>query len=1042
MKRKITKIFPMKVMAFRFALITILCAVLNLHVSAQGQTQTKVTGTVKDANDVAIPGVAIRIKNQTGGVVTDGEGKYTISAPKGAILVFSLIGFTTIEKPVSTAIINVVMTESLSSLNEVVVTGFGGRVKRSDLASAVSSISAKDIEDRQPVDLLTALQGKASGVLVTTDGAPGAEGTIQIRGVTTLNGGAGPLYVVDGVITDNGRNINPLDMASIEVLKDAASASIYGAQAANGVILITTKKGTEGKAKLDVQYTSLFGRLAHKLPQSNSAEVRAFRRMQTPANANAGGNTDSLNVAFNADNDLQDILMGNTGQRQQVNTSLSGASKTFNFYASVNYIDDKSIIVNSYAKSLQSRLNISYQAMPKLKYTANLSLYYQMKNEVPVARTINVIFDRPAFSLIYYPDGTLTSYIGSKRNPLANALYEINKTETHSAQVNNQVDYDITKHIKWTTLFNLAFENPQITVFSPRYLGGPARNVNNGRNEMRKSFRYEAQTYFNYNQIFKDHTVSATLGANAIRRTLNTFRSEYQNTVSEELLVTLPAYIIAANTFTNGTANTNQAIFARVNYDYKSRYIASAVYRNDGSSRFGVDNKRGSFYSGSLAWRFSAESFMTWSNKFLDDAKLRASYGRVGNDQIDDYGSITKVLFGESYNGVGGAAYSTTLGNNLIKWETGVQKNLGIDLTFLKGRLSFTAEVYEKESKDLLYPQQLVRETGFTNVIVNVGTIANKGLELSVSGTPIAKKNFSWGIDANIYFERGKIKDLAGGAPFIAGNKWYVQQGGRIGDFYGWKNLGVYQWNESNAYNDNWDKLTVVLGADNKPLYVGGKPQYTFNGQPYSGNVHNMYDPGGKLIGGDTEWANIQRDSLIDDGDRHVIGNAQPKFNVGFGNNFTYKRFAFNILFNASVGGQIYNTLQYNANYPSATGPGHPDVLYNSWQNQGDIAKYPYYATRNSRGSLKQHGNSAYLEDATFIRLASTRLAYGLDREIAKKLHLRGVSAFIYGTNLLTWTNYRGYDPEFSTSNPLTPGDDTGKYPRRRELGLGLNISL
>ncbi|WP_316767772.1 TonB-dependent receptor [Pedobacter frigiditerrae] len=1040
MKRKITQIFPVKAILVRFTMIAMLCTLFILNAAAQAPGQIKVTGTVKDASG-ALPGVSIRIKNQTTGVSTDADGKFTIMAAKDAILVFSIVGYTTVEKPATTTPINVTMGESLSDLDEVVVTGFGGKVKRSDLTSAVSSVSAKDIEDRQPVDLFGALQGKASGVLVTTDGAPGSEGTIQIRGVTTLNAGAGPLYVVDGVITDNGRNINPLDIAGIEILKDAASASIYGAQAANGVILITTKKGVEGKARVDVQYTHLFGRLAHKLPQSNSDEVRAFRRLQTPTSATAGINTDSLNVAFNADNDLQDILLGNTGHRNQVNASLAGASKTFNFYASINYIDDKSIVVNSYAKSLQSRLNISYQASPKLKYTANVSLYYQLKNEIPLARTVAVVFDRPASSLIYYPDGSLTSYIASKRNPLANALYETNKTETHSAQVNNQVDFDLTKHIKWTTLFNIAFDNPQSTFFSPRYVSAN-KNTNNGINEMRKNFRYEAQTYFNYNQKFKDHSISATLGANAIRRTLNTFHLEYLNSVSEEIFVALPSFLTVTNTYTNGTANTNQAIFARLNYDYKSRYFASAVYRNDGSSRFSPENKRGSFYSGSLAWRFSAEKFMAWSNKFLDDAKIRASYGRVGNDQIEDYGFINKIVFDASYNGAPGATYSTTLGNSLIKWETGIQKNLGLDLTFLKGRLSFTGEIYEKGSKDLLYPRQLVKETGFSTVLINVGTIANKGLELSVSGTPILKKNFSWSIDANIYFERGRIKDLAGAGSFVAGNKWYVQQGGKIGDFYGWKNLGVYQWNESNAYNDSWDKLTVVLGPDNKPLYVGGKPQYTFKGQPYTGTVHNMYDPGGKLIGGDTEWANIKRDSLIDDGDRHVIGNAQPKYNVGFGNNFTYKRFTFNVLFNASVGGTIYNTLLYNANNPSNTGPGNPDVLYNSWQKQGDIAKYPYYPNRPSRGNLKQHGNSAYLEDATFIRLSSIRLAYSLDSEIAKKLYLKGVKAFVYGTNILTWTNYRGYDPEFSSSNPLTPGDDTGRYPRRREFGLGLNISL
>lgn len=1040
MKRKITQLFKLQQLFFQVTVIVCLLAFIGVS-EVSAQAQTRVSGTVKDHTGAALPGVSIRVKGQSGGVSTDNDGKYTISVAADAILQFNMVGYTAVEKKVTAGTLNVVLEESSSALDEVVVTGFGGKVKRSDLSSAVSSVSAKDIQERQPVDLLNAIQGKASGVTVTTDGGPGGEGTIQIRGVTTLNGGAGPLYVVDGVITDNGRNINPLDIAGIEILKDAASASIYGAQAANGVILITTKKGIEGKPRVDVQYTHLFGRLAHKLPQSNSQEVRAFRRLQSGGTPTAGSNTDSLNVSFNSDNDLQDLLLGNTGHRNQVNASLAGASKTFNYYASANYIDDKSIVINSFAKSLQTRLNISYQALPKLKYTTNVSLYYQNKNEIPIARTVNVIFDRPAFSLIYYPDGQLTSYIGSKRNPVANALYETNRTETYSAQVNNQLDFDITKYIKWTTLFNMAYETPQYTFFSPRYVSAN-KNTNNGINELTKNFRYEAQTYFNYNQKFKDHTLSATLGANAIRRTQNLFHLEYQNTASEEINVALPAYLMVSRSYTSGTANTNQAIFARVNYDYKSRYYASAVYRNDGSSRFGPENKRGSFYSGSVAWRFSAEKFMEWSRNILDDAKIRASYGRVGNDQIEDFGSITKVQFEGNYNGVGGASYNTTIGNSLIKWETGIQKNLGLDLNFLKGRLTFTGEIYEKESKDLLYQRQLVKETGFSTVIVNVGSIFNKGIEFTVSGTPIAKKNFTWNVDANIYFERGTIKELAGSVPFIAGNKWYVQEGGRIGDFYGWKNLGVYQWNESNAYNDSWDKLTVVLGADNKPLYVNGKPQYTYNGQPYTGTVHNLYDPSGKLIAGDTEWANVKRDSLIDDGDRHIIGNAQPKFNVGFGNTFTYKRLSLNFLFNAAIGGQVYNTLLYNANNPSNTGPGNPDVLYNSWQKPGDIAKYPYYPNRTSRGNLKANGNSAYLESSSFIRLASMRLAYSMDPLMAKKLYLKGITAFVYGTNLMTWTNYRGYDPEFSTSNPLTPGDDTGKYPKRREFGLGLNISL
>jgi TonB-linked SusC/RagA family outer membrane protein len=1042
MRKKFTPNFSRISIALKLAVIVVLFSFINAF-EAKAQTPGKVTGTVKDASGQGLPGVSIKVNGTVTAAVTDATGKYNISAKAGSTLTFSFIGFTTTEKVVpANNVLDVVLAETASSLSEVVVTGFGGKVKRSDLTSAVSSVSAKDIQDRQPVNLLEALQGKASGVLVTNDGGPGAEGTIQIRGITTLNGGAGPLYVVDGVVTDNGRNLNPLDIESIEVLKDAASASVYGVQAANGVILITTKKGVEGVPQVGVQYTHLFGWLAHKLPQSNAQEVRAFRRLQTPTSTTAGSSTDSLNPSFNADNDLQKLLLGNLGNRDQVNLSLAGASKTLNYYTSINYMDDKSIVINSFAKTLQTRLNISYQPTTFLKYTTNLSLYYQNKNEIPIARTVNVIFDRPANSLIYYPDGSLTSYINSKRNPVANALYEINKTETYSAQVNNQLDLMFSKSFRWTNLFNASYENPQYTFFSPRYLSS-GRVANNGINELKKNFRYEIQSYFNYNKTFgKFNSLAVTLGLDAQKQSTDIFHLEYANTTSEEITAALPAYLTVTNTYTDGSGYTQSSVFARANYNYKSKYYLTAVVRNDGSSKFGPDERRGYFYSGSGAWRFSAEKFMDWAKNYLDDAKLRASYGRVGNDQIANYLYLTKVSFNGSYNGVGAASYDPTFGNNTIHYEANEQTNIGLDLALLKGRLNVTAEVYKKSSIGLLYPQELAKETGFSNVTVNLGTINVKGLELTVSGVPIAKKNFNWNVDANISFERGTIGELAGHVPFTAGNKWYVQEGGKIGDFYGWTNLGVYQWNESNAYNDSWKKLTVVLGGDGKPLYVGGKPQYTYNGQPYAGTVHNLYDPAGKLKGGDAEWENMNADSLIDDNDRHVIGNAQPKFYLGLSNNFTYKGFSLFFLFNASIGGQIYNTLLQSSNNPSNTGPGNPDMLYNVWRQQGDIAKYPYYVERTNRGNQKIAGNSIYLEDASFIRLASVRLSYNLDTKLTSKLHLKGLSGFIYGTNLLTWTNYRGYDPEFSTSNPLTPNDDTGKYPKRREAGLGINIKL
>lgn len=1015
-----------------------------LHAGTFAQSTISVSGIVTDTRGESLPGVSVKLKGSTSGVATDLNGRYTLSVPgAGAVLVFTYIGFDIKEETVGNrSTLNVTLTENISSLDEVVIIGYGGEAKKRDLAGATSSISAKDIKERQPINLFDALQGQASGVLITNDGggAPGAEGTIQIRGLSTLNGGNAPLYLVDGVINPSGSSINPSDIANIEILKDAASAAIYGARAANGVILITTKKGIEGKSRIDVQYSHIFGKLANKLPQSNGDEVRAFRRLQN--NNPLAGVADSLNPSYNADTDQQDLLMGQTAHRNQLNIGLGGGAKGLTYYAGINLLDDRSIIVNSWLKRVQTRINIGYQATPKLRYSNNLTFQYQDGNTVPISRIVPIIFDRPAYSRIFYPDGTLTGYVFSKRNPYANALYEINKTETFEGQFNNQLEYQISKDFRFTTLFNAILKNGKGLEFSPRRVDD-RQDQNSGANEMTRNFNWEAQAFVNYNRTFNmDHSLQGVLGVQADRRRDDRLTTEYKDVVNEEIFVTLPAYLNALDTETFAEAQATASLFTRLNYAYKSRYILAGVYRRDGSSKFGPDSRWGNFFSGSAAWRFSDEGFMGWSKNFLDDAKLRVSYGEVGNDRIDNYQSITKVGFSGSYNDIGGAGPNSTFGNSFIQWETTATSDVGLELAFLKGRLTFTTDYYIKTTSDLLYGRDLAKETGYTNVQVNVGSIQNRGLEFSLQGTPVVKNDFRWDVNANITFERGKVVQLANGIPFIAGNKWYIEEGGRIGNFFGWENLGVYQWNESNAYTPDWEKLTVELGADGRPRYENGKAVYSYNGQIYTGAVSEMKDPGGKYIGGDTEWLDINKDGVIDDADRHVIGNAQADFYMGLMNTISYKRLGLSFLFNGSFGGEIYNSLQYSSNYPSNTGSGNPMVVYNSWQKQGDIATMPFYPQRTNRGNLRQHGNSLYIENGSFIRLSSLRFTYSIAPALARKFATKGLSAYIYGSNLATWTNYTGYDPEFSTNDPLRPNDDGGRWPKRRELGLGLNVNF
>ncbi|WP_312337016.1 TonB-dependent receptor [Sphingobacterium sp.] len=1004
------------------------------------QQNIRLSGKVTNKKGEALQGVNVRVKGKSQGTSTDAAGKYQLDVTASSTVVFSQVGMKELERAVGNQRqLDVTLEDSDNALDEIVVTGYGGVAKKRDLTGAISSVNAKKIEERQPINLFDALQGQAAGVLIVNDGggAPGATGSIQVRGTSTLNGGNGPLYLVDGVINPDGATINPTDIENIEVLKDAASASIYGSRAANGVILITTKRGSEGRPMVNVNYNHLFGRLAHYIPVSNSAEVRAFRYIQ-----GLNTNTDSINPSFNSDNDLQRLLLGNLAQKKEIKVSVSGGQKNLRYYSSLNYLDDKSIILNSYAKRLQSRINVEYQFSSKLRYSNNISFSWQKGNTIPIGNTIRVVMDRPAYSLIYYPDGSLTSYIGSKRNPVANALFEKNIDETYSGQFNNQLDYQIRDDLKFTTLFNARLDNLQNTQFSPRFLSAN-KDQNSGTNEFNKTFTWEFQSYLNYNKTFaQDHNVTALLGFSSDRRRYDRFHSEYMNSVNEEVLVTFPDYLTPSKTYTIATANASASVFSRIGYNYKGRYIVQGSYRRDGSSRFGATNKWGNFLSASAAWRFSDENFMKWAKPALVDAKLRYSIGQLGNDKVGDYESYTKVAFGGSYNGVGGAALTSTFGNNRIKWETTTQNNVGLDLTFLNGRLGFTADYYVKTTTDLLYPRELAKETGYAKVNVNLGTIRNRGMEFVISAKPIVTRDFSWEVNGNISFERGKIVKLADGIPFFPGNKWYAEEGGRIGNFYGWRNLGVYAWDESNAYNDNWEKLTLVLDDQGKPLYRDGKAVYTFKGNDYQGTVHQLYAPDGKLKGGDAEWLNNKKDSLINDEDRMILGNATPDFYFGFMQTFRYKRFTLNVLFNGSFGGEVYNALLQRQNYPTNTGAGSPDMVYNVWRKPGDVAKYPNYVERNNRGNMKTNQNSLYIEDATFIRLSSARLAYTFDPQLINRLKMKGLTAFVYGSNLLTWTNYRGYDPEFSTNNPLTPGEDDGRYPRRREFGFGVNINF
>ncbi|MFD2162338.1 SusC/RagA family TonB-linked outer membrane protein [Paradesertivirga mongoliensis] len=1022
--------------------LVILLVLLQANVFAQ--SNIRVTGTVTDPKGETLPGVSIKVKGEATGVTSSNDGKFSIVVPSQAsVLVFSYIGSITKEEVVgSRTIINVALQDNTTGLDEVVITGYGQAVKRRDLTGSISSVTAAQIEERQPVTLFDALQGQAAGVLVTNDsGDPAGQGTIQIRNASTIGGSTAPLYVIDGALSDNANFVNPQDIASIEVLKDASSAAIYGARGANGVILITTKRGKEGRPLISANYTNTMGKLAHKLRLTSADELRYFRQV-------ARGNnpaSDTVNPYLNSDNDYQDLLY-RTGRKQVMSLNLSGGTKGATYYAGFTYTDDKATIVNSWMKRVQSTINADFDISRKLKISNSLAFAYQTGNNVPIGTSARQVFERNPWTSIYRPDGSLASYVESKRNPVAFALLAENIDNNYTTKFNTNLTYTLNDRFRFTTVGNAQLDNNANNQFETAQLtsGGGGNAV--GRNTFEKRIRWEAQGLLNYAQTFaEDHSVTGLLGVSAERRRDDDYTIRMNGYLTEEIRTSNAGVIDLSNdnTRTGSGAYSTANIFGRLNYSYLSRYILQGSFRRDGSSRFGGSNKWGTFLSGSAAWRFSDENFMAWSKKFLSDAKLRYSIGTVGNDQIANYASYTTMQFGGSYAGLGAAFPNTTLGNSNIQWESTTTADYGLELSFFKSRMNFVTSYYTKTTEDLLYEQEIPKETGARTTTVNFGTIANSGLEFELSGNPVAKRDFSWNARANISFQKGKIKELAGGTSKLVNNVFLIEEGGQIGNILLWQNLGVYQYDVSNAYDAQGRRLTpegiTVDEATNTSTATG----YSIDGQPYSGTIYKKSRNGIVLQGGDTEWLDTNNDHVIDDNDLVIAGNMLPDFYFGISNDFRYKSFSLNIMFNGQFGNKVYNQVanSQNANTSTYTPPMW-DAATTSWKRQGDITKFPLITRTNTRGSISSGYNSMYLEDGSFIRLQSLRFAYQLKPSIAQKVKLKNAQLYVFGTNLAMWTNYSGYDPEFSSNNPLVRGIDNGRYPKRREFGLGLNVNF
>ncbi|WP_288845234.1 TonB-dependent receptor [uncultured Alistipes sp.] len=994
-------------------------------------------------------GATVTEPGTSNGTVTGAGGAFSLRlSRRGAEVQVSFIGYETRTLRAQADRLRIDLVADAQQIDEVMVVAYGTMKKR-DITGAVTSLSEEAIERKMASNVFEAMQGQIAGVHITAgSGQPGESASVNVRGISTFSAeGVKPLFVVDGIPMEDIDGINTSDILSVEVLKDAASAAMYGSRSANGVFIITTKGGSVSAPRVEVRYYHSWGKLSHKLAQATRADRRNYdlkrraffleNKIGTP-DESFMIIQDSLNASFNIDNDYQDILF-QWGQKDQVDLSVSGGSDKIKYYGSTGYYNERGIVPNTGFQRLTARLNADYNANSWLTLHSRVSLGYSQKNGINEGQLMTAMLSRRPYFNLYYPDGSLAGVFQGQKSPLAQVEYTTDRTEYYKVNFYQGFEVRLAKGLTFSTNINANLYLDKRRRVYPSMITDEWQKSNTGYSNDNLNWNWLNENVLTYKNSWGGHNFTAMVGFSEQqwrydRNVLSGINS------SSDFLTTMNAF--SANLILSETGAWQQnhamaSLFARVNYDYKSRYLVQATVRRDGSSRFSKKNRWGNFPSVSAAWRLSDEPFMKFSRRVLDDAKIRVSWGVTGNEQIGNYDYLYSYTTGDIYDGIGGV-YPARLAVDNLRWEETRQTDVGLDLSFFGQRLTLTADYYDKYTDGLLANLELPKESGFGSMRTNIGEVRNRGFELSVAGDLVRTRDFRWNASFNISRNWNSIERLSTGEPYLEGDLWWMQEGGSVGDFYGYRQLGIFRYDQSNAFTpDTWQQLT--------PVFEGGEFRgYTLNGQAYTGDVVQKKLPNGKPFrGGDINWdeAPGSRDGVIDENDRMVLGNALPTYTGGLSTTFTYKNVSLFVSFYYSFGAKIYNDAEHQRNMfkYSSTTPS-PHVINNIWVHQGDEALYP--RPYNDEFNNARYANSFYLEKGDFIRLQNIRLSYDLPERWLKPVRIKSLQVYFFANNPLTWTAYSGYDPEFSSANPLRIGKDTYRYPHKREFGAGLNVKF
>lgn len=1055
------------------ALLLIVLAVISLSVSAQTIT---LTGNVKDTTGEPIIGASIVEKGNAGnGTITDLDGNFTLKMPSQATVIISYIGMKTEEIALKGQHkIHVTLVDDSKTLDEVIVIGYG-TAKRKDITGSVATVGA-DVLAAIPVSSAAeAMTGKLAGVQVTsTEGSPDAEMKIRVRGGGSITGNNTPLFIVDGFPVESINDIPASDIEDITVLKDASSTAIYGARGANGVIIVTTKGGKEGK--LAVNYNAYMGyrKIAETLDVLNAGDYAMWQyelfslRDKVSNYVSTFGNFQDIDLYNNvATNDWQEQIYGRIGNTFNHNLSVSGGTEKFKYAANYSHINEKAIMQSSNFRRDNLSLKMSHQMNKRV--TLDLSLRYadtKVNGAGATEQNQKSSADSRLKHSIIYPTIPLGELLDSNVDDSNFQLYNPLVSLADNDRTQRRKTYNMSGSFTWEIIDNLRFKTEvglddyrnednrfygKTTYYVKNVPGTTAKELPAAiiTNTSRNSLRNTNTLFYDFKKLIgKSHHLNVLVGQEMLKidsktltNTLHGFPSEF---VLGDAIKLTP---LAKESFTDNFYNTDDkmvSFFGRVNYDYKSNYIFSATLRADGSSKFSANNRWGYFPSAAVAWRVSSEPFMEAAKGWMDDLKLRFSYGTAGNNNIPS-GQVTQSFASNSTTWINGTNYylaaSKDLANPQLKWETTITRNLGLDYTLFEGRLNGGLEFYLNTTKDLLirFP---IGGSGYNYQYRNMGETENKGVEFSLNYNAINTKNYGLSLAFNIGFNKNKIKSLGIMNDFYQASDWAgteigddfrVAVGGQVGEMYGFRNDGRYEVSDFEGYIDGKWKLKEGV-VDATPVI-------------------------GTLRPGSMKLKNIDgsEDNIVNQSDREVIGNANPLHTGGFTLNGRIYGFDISAAFNWSYGNDVYNAnkIEYTSSskysYRNMTSEMSAGNRWNNLSPDGTICNDPaQLAEMNQNTTLwspyMQHMTFTdwAVEDGSFLRLNTLTVGYSLPKALLNKVKIQNLRFYVTGYNLFCWTNYTGFDPEVSTrrNTALTPGVDYSAYPKSRSFNIGLNLSF